>query len=228
MFLSLQGWCWTLTRSSYGQIVLRLSRPDEAGSGKRRYFEISIDSPFHIMSCLARQANIYLPAYSAPYSTPPEGLDCGCPDSWQINRLSGSNSSCTRDPFSEMQQNEGGSFPDVLRAAGDLSAQQRSFPLFRIPSYAPPPFEEAAAPLPPAPPLVTPPPDYASAVTNGDPENGPADYFGRLRRAEQELDDNARGTGRVDIPLTPGGRVHRSMDMSREWTPIGEAIGQNS
>jgi hypothetical protein len=28
---------------------------------KRRHFEISIDSPFHILSCKATQANIYLP-----------------------------------------------------------------------------------------------------------------------------------------------------------------------
>lgn len=178
------------------------------------------------MSCLARQANIYLPSYSTPSSTPPEGLECGCPDSAQINRLSRSNSRRTIDPFSETQQNDRTPSQDTSHASGDPSPQQRSHQLLRIPSYAPPPFEDAAPPPPP--PLVTPPPDYASIVTNGDSENGPADYFGRLRRAEQECDDNARGTGRVDVPLTPGGRVHRSMDLSREWAPIGEAIGQGS
>jgi hypothetical protein len=48
-----------------------------------------------------------------------------------------------------------------------------------------------------------------------------ADYFDRLHRAEREYDDITRGPGRVDIPLTPGGRVHRSMDLCRDREPIG-------
>ncbi|OJD12111.1 hypothetical protein ACJ73_09408, partial [Blastomyces percursus] len=39
------------------KIVLRLSKLDERDPTKRRHFEISIDSPFHIMSCLATQSN---------------------------------------------------------------------------------------------------------------------------------------------------------------------------
>merc|ERR1711939_506973 len=52
------------------KIVMRLSRPDENDSAKRRHFEISIDSPFNILSCRATQANISLPAYEAGGSAP--------------------------------------------------------------------------------------------------------------------------------------------------------------
>lgn len=54
---------------------MRLSRPDENDSAKRRHFEISIDSPFNILSCRATQANISLPAYSAGLSTPPQQMN---------------------------------------------------------------------------------------------------------------------------------------------------------
>lgn len=60
---------------------MRLSRLDAADPTKRRHFEISIDSPFHILSCRATQANISLPAYSSPESASSSaGLyECGCP-----------------------------------------------------------------------------------------------------------------------------------------------------
>src|SRR5271156_5020484 len=60
---------------------MRLSRPDETDPAKRRHFEISIDSPFNILSCRATQANTSLPAYEAgmqPASFSDE-YDCGCP-----------------------------------------------------------------------------------------------------------------------------------------------------
>ncbi|KAG5299793.1 arrestin domain-containing protein [Histoplasma capsulatum G186AR] len=62
------------------KIVLRLSRTDERDPSKRRHFEISIDSPFHIMSCLATQSNIYPPAYSSPIqpAVQRQNLYCGC------------------------------------------------------------------------------------------------------------------------------------------------------
>jgi hypothetical protein len=60
---------------------MRLSRPDENDMTKRRHFEISIDSPFHILSCRATTANISLPAYTTGRvpATPADEFDCGCP-----------------------------------------------------------------------------------------------------------------------------------------------------
>src|ERR1700743_935853 len=60
---------------------MRLSRPDENDSAKRRHFEISIDSPFNILSCRATQANISLPAYSAGdgAQSSTDEFECGCP-----------------------------------------------------------------------------------------------------------------------------------------------------
>lgn len=59
---------------------MRLSRPDSNDPTKRRHFEISIDSPFHILSCRATQANTALPAYSSPDpSNDSLQAECGCP-----------------------------------------------------------------------------------------------------------------------------------------------------
>jgi len=69
--------------------------------------------------------------------------------------------------------------------------------------------------------LVTPPPNYENIVT-GDSTNVLADYFARL--ADEMGDDDDHGDrGRVDVPLTPGGRVNRSMDARRDWLPLGGA-----
>lgn len=94
--------------------------------------------------------------------------------------------------------------------------------LLRAPSFAPPAFED----LPPPPPLVTPPPDYSSIVGDNDREAVLQDYFQRLSFYEEHEDDDARSTGRVDIPLTPGGRVNRSVDVSREWVRLSDATTQ--
>lgn len=91
--------------------------------------------------------------------------------------------------------------------------------LLRAPSYAPPAFEE----VPPAPPLVTPPPEYTTIVGNNDREEVLEDYFSRLSFYE-EHDDDERGRGRVDVPLTPGGRVNRSMDVPRQWVRIDDFV----
>ena len=60
---------------------MRLSKPDAADSAKRRHFEISIDSPFHILSCRATLANTALPAYTSPETVHllTEHYECGCP-----------------------------------------------------------------------------------------------------------------------------------------------------
>lgn len=97
----------------------------------------------------------------------------------------------------------------------------RPMHLLRAPSYAPPAFEDE----PPPPPLVTPPPDYSSIVGNNDREEVLEDYFQRLSFGEDQ-DDDERGRGRVDVPLTPGGRVNRSMDVPREWVRLGDPAVQ--
>jgi hypothetical protein len=86
--------------------------------------------------------------------------------------------------------------------------------LVRAPSFAPPAFED----VPPPPPLMTPPPEYMSIVGNNDREAVLEDYFSRLSFYEEQ--DDERGLGRVDVPLTPGGRINRSMDVPREWVRI--------
>lgn len=45
------------------KIVLRLSKTDPNKPSERRHFEISIDSPFHLLSCRCTSANVSLPAY---------------------------------------------------------------------------------------------------------------------------------------------------------------------
>ncbi|KAK7203491.1 hypothetical protein BZA70DRAFT_259805 [Myxozyma melibiosi] len=46
------------------KIVLRLSKADAEDPSKRRHFEVSIDSPFHLLSCRCTTANVSLPAYN--------------------------------------------------------------------------------------------------------------------------------------------------------------------
>ena len=98
------------------------------------------------------------------------------------------------------------------------SAVSRPMHLLRNPSFNPPPFSEDDPP----PPLVTPPPQYNTLV-EGDPRNGLADYFARLADEvgdEDEGADEMLSRTRMTVPLTPGGRVHRSMDVQRTWAPI--------
>ena len=84
--------------------------------------------------------------------------------------------------------------------------------MLRMPSYSPPPFD---ADVPP-PPLMTPPPNYEAAV--GDTSGALADYFKRFA-ADEDTDDEGRPGARrmrgLNLPLTPGGRVNRSMDETR-------------
>ena len=89
----------------------------------------------------------------------------------------------------------------------------RPMHLLRAPSFNPPAFEEEQPP----PPLVTPPPQYHDIAS---PTSGLADYFTRLADAYDEGEDSddpdsATTRGRVNVPLTPGSRVNRSMELSR-------------
>lgn len=228
------------------QIVLRLSKVDERDPTKRRHFEISIDSPFHILSCKATQANIYLPAYTRPAEepvTPAQEFECGCPGAPLAPREptitpAGSDRedsnpnlanivrrSSTGHSFSRSFTNSSGGLarpPQAHLATPPsdrtTSNQPRPMHLLRAPSYAPPAFED----VPPAPPsmapLMTPPPEY-TAIVGDDRDAVLEDYFSRLSFYEENEDDD-RGRGRVDVPLTPGGRVNRSMDVPREWVRI--------
>lgn len=204
---------------------MRLSKPDDKDPSKRRHFEISIDSPFHILSCRATQANTSLPAYSSPESAQSGTAlyECGCPGAPRrrnsptsfvptLNALNGAREA----------QNNVPSIPQSSLArpqAAHIHTNNASRPIhmLRAPSFNPPAFEDEEPP----PPLVTPPPQYDSIAS---PTHGLADYFSRLSDTYDEDSDGersgARG-GRVEVPLTPGSRINRSMDVSRSWLPIG-------
>ncbi|OAX77313.1 hypothetical protein ACJ72_08391, partial [Emergomyces africanus] len=218
-------------------IILRLSKPDERDPSKRRHFEISIDSPFHIMSCLAAQSNLYLPAYSSP-SQPQElnqNLACGCKNAADRNtRTPPSSSTFPPTPQPPTSPATTPTTPTTLTTNhnnnNNNNNHDRQTPtprlihLLRTPSFAPPSFEE----LTPPPPLPTPPPDYTSIVPDDvdDPRAGLHDYFERLHVAEREYEEGMRGrSSQVDVPLTPGGRVHRSMDIPRERVRVGVGVG---
>ena len=71
--------------------------------------------------------------------------------------------------------------------------------------------------------MITPPPKYESLVS-GDPNGGLADYFARLADEVGDEEEDAMGRSlspsSMGLPLTPGGRVNRSMDERRTWEPI--------
>ncbi|KAL8946347.1 MAG: hypothetical protein Q9222_007243 [Ikaeria aurantiellina] len=207
------------------KIVMRLSKPDQVDPSKRRHFEISIDSPLHILSCRATQANIALPAYTSPESVTllTEHAECGCPGALRrrnspsslLPQLQISNPSTTsldaEEPFSA-----GLTRPQAAHLHDPNSGFVRPIHLLRSPSFNPPAFEDTEPP----PPMVTPPPQYESIV-EGDPRGGLADYFSRLADevGDEEVDSISRS--RMEIPLTPGGRINRSMDERRTWLPLG-------
>ena len=216
---------------------MRLSKPDVSDPSKRRHFEISIDSPFHILSCRATQANIALPAYTSPESTTllTEHSSCGCPgaprrrnspssllptmSSLRLDTDVNTSSSSVNNP-----PTAGLTRPPAAHVHDPNSGQNRPMHLLRAPSFNPPPFEDDDPP----PPLMTPPPNYDSLI-DGDPRGGLADYFARLANEVAEDEDN-RGTmspsARMELPLTPGGRMNRSMDERRTWLPLGGALAQ--
>ena len=216
------------------KIVMRLSKPDPSDPTKRRHFEISIDSPFHILSCRATQANIALPAYTSPESTTllTEHSACGCPGAPRRRNTPSSLLPTLRNLRVE-DNNISSSSVNLPLSAGltrpqaahvhDLnSSVSRPMHLLRNPSFNPPPFNADDPP----PPLMTPPPNYDSLIS-GDPGSGLADYFQRLANEVGEDEDN-RGTmssgARMEMPLTPGGRINRSMDERRTWAPLGQTI----
>ncbi|KAF2649268.1 hypothetical protein K491DRAFT_611167 [Lophiostoma macrostomum CBS 122681] len=213
------------------KIVMRLSKPDQNDPTKRRHFEISIDSPFHILSCQATQANIALPAYSSP--EPNTGTarmpECGCPGA-AIRRASPTSFVPTLASIARARGDSSAS--DMTLPSPDLARPQqahiggpteptvqRPMHLLRAPSFNPPAFEDEQPP----PPLETPPPLYETIAS---PTSGLADYFSRLSDAYDDDSESeteaSRSRGRVEIPLTPGSRVNsRSLDERRTWLPVG-------
>jgi len=211
------------------KIVMRLSKPDTVDPTKRRHFEISIDSPFHILSCQATQANTALPAYSSPepYNIAARMPECGCPGA-PVRRTSPPSIVPTLGSMGRSRNDAEGvvasptlARPQAAHIGGPTDGQvQRPIHLLRAPSFNPPPFEEEEPP----PPLETPPPLYETIAS---PTHGLADYFARLSAydddSEGESGSSSRsGHGRVEIPLTPGSRINsRSMDERRTWLPVG-------
>lgn len=218
------------------KIVMRLSKPDTNDPTKRRHFEISIDSPFHILSCRATQANISLPAYTSPESAQSNAhvAECGCPGAARrrnsptsfvptLNSLNAVRSGSDSEPQTRRSsvvpiQPPSLTRPPTVHAANHVGRTQnveRPIHLLRAPSFNPPAFEDEDPP----PALITPPPQYDSIAS---PTHGLADYFARLSDTYDSDDgDDSRANGRVNVPLTPGGRVNRSMDLTRTWVPVG-------
>lgn len=200
---------------------MRLSKPDAAESTKRRHFEISIDSPFHILSCRATLANTALPAYTSPETAHllTEHYECGCPGA-QLERNSPSSipagvSTSSRNMMSNPQPSN---FNDPN------SGLVRPMHLLRLPSFNPPAFSEDDPP----PPLLTPPPQYDS-IFKGDPRQSLEDYFSRLALADaigDEDDEYSMMRSRMELPLTTGGRVNRSMDERRTWQPLDNSANR--
>lgn len=208
---------------------MRLSKPDTEHPGKRRHFEISIDSPFHILSCRATQANTSLPAYTSPQSANSSAslYECGCPNA-AIRRNSPTSYVPTLNALNGIRDatnaaiavpSPGLARPQAAHIGGPtnhIHQMDRPIHLLRAPSFNPPAFEDEEPP----PPLPTPPPQYDSIAS---PTSGLADYFSRLSDAYDDDSGDERSTSRsrVDVPLTPGARVNRSMDVTRTWVPIG-------
>ncbi|ESZ96405.1 hypothetical protein SBOR_3237 [Sclerotinia borealis F-4128] len=219
------------------KITMRISRsdPDDPEGKKRRQFEISIDSPFTILSCHASQPQMALPAYcdlGGQNVRSQRQRVCGCPNA--ANTENPSITSASRaSSLDNLRQTFGSSAIARPETAQPLTrppqahlaintAVQRPMHMIRNPSFAAPDYEAEEAPPPM--PTPTPPPMYDHVV--GTPSvDGLADYFSRLADYEEEdhTDDEdverASIRGRVNVvhPNTPGGRIARSMDINRDF-----------
>ncbi|KAG4031058.1 hypothetical protein MFRU_010g01830 [Monilinia fructicola] len=227
------------------KIAMRISRkdPDDPTGTKRRHFEISIDSPFTILSCQASQPQMALPAYcdlGGPNIRSQGERLCGCPTAASVenNPVTSASGITSLD---NMRQSLGNS--DVARpeTAQTLTrppqahlvmntAVQRPIHMLRNPSFAAPDYE--AEESPPPMPMATPPPMYDHVV--GTPSvDGLADYFTRLADYEEDHTDDedvqrASNRGRVNVvhPNTPGGRIARSMDINRDFMFNSAAVNR--
>ena len=209
--------------------ISRLDTDDPTGK-KRRHFEISIDSPFTILDCRASRANLELPEYSGLNANSyTQQHVCGCPNA-AITGISPAGSSGEVPTLSSMNGDGQAHGPEtfVPELARPQQAHlpnnnmvQRPMHMLRAPSYNPPAFDAEQPP----PPLATPPPLYDHVV--GTPSvDGLADYFARFAESydgesysDEEDSNRAYRNGRVNVanPRTPGGRIARSMDISRDF-----------
>lgn len=231
---------------------MRLSRADKDDPTKRRHFEISIDSPFHILSCLATQNHTSLPEYQTGPTPRGHVYECGCPNAATVSPASSTGSIPGSIPNFGSDPGlgpDGAAMPELAvpqRAHVASTSQQpegagqRPIHLTRVPSYNPPAFTADDPP----PPLETPPPMYDHVI--GTPSvDGLADYFARLSQyddpheeqheveedhssdEDDQLDRTVTRHGTVNVPnpRTPGGRTtSRSMDISREFMFRPEAF----
>lgn len=154
-------------------------------------------------------------------------FECGCPGAPRrrssptsfVPTLNALNTARSGDsdhpPASPTVQSPGLARPPTAHIGGPISLH-RPMLLLRAPSFNPPAFDDQDPP----PALMTPPPLYESIAS---PTHGLADYFARLSDAYEDEDgDESHRAGRVNVPLTPGGRVNRSMDIPREWLQVGQ------
>ncbi|ORY75127.1 or S-antigen, C-terminal domain-domain-containing protein [Protomyces lactucae-debilis] len=175
------------------KVVLRLSKADPQPNdpAKRRHFEISIDSPIHLLSCRCVHANTQLPTYSDNMNAVQMRLPCPC----EIRAGSGEAS-----PVPVLLHHSSSASSNGYQD-GDTAARPMHF--LRQPSTLPPPFSADSAP----PPLMTPPPNYD--FTPGHQQRA-IDYFTTLSidgaddpHRDRASDDSEVGT------RTPG--LHPAM-----------------
>ncbi|KAH8599972.1 hypothetical protein B0O99DRAFT_346862 [Bisporella sp. PMI_857] len=239
------------------KIVMRISRRDpENPDGKRRHFEISIDSPFTILDCRATRENLELPEYSGPNQTAlAQQHNCGCPDATVSNTTPHTSSDIVptlnnlRDgqrsvdvvetphlalpPQAHLSTSSAAGVQRTHEVPQQIGSE-RPIHLLRHPSYNPPAFEDVEPPPPLLEPLKTPPPLYDDII--GTPSvNGLADYFHRRGLAfddeDEEEDTDDEGRNRVMYRgrvnvPTPGGRINRSMDIDRNFMFNAQALAR--
>lgn len=82
----------TIQCTHWIKICLRLSRPNPENGGKRKHFEISIDSPIHLYSPLAAHNNTLLPIYEREMEFLPQYAE-DCPLSPDVTAIDATNSS---------------------------------------------------------------------------------------------------------------------------------------
>lgn len=84
----------TIQCTHWIKICLRLSRPNPENGGKRKHFEISIDSPIHLYSPLAAHNNTLLPIYEREPEFLPQYAE-DCPLSPGVTAIDATNSSAS-------------------------------------------------------------------------------------------------------------------------------------
>ncbi|CAK7223195.1 hypothetical protein SBRCBS47491_005127 [Sporothrix bragantina] len=115
------------------KVVLRISRtdPEDPTGRRRRHFEISIDSPFTVLSCLATQTNTLVPRYTGrdmSFGGCSSGSSCGCPDAVDTPPSSGSPTGMGQLSFSSHVDSSHLAMPQAahLHQAPTLSSESDS------------------------------------------------------------------------------------------------------